>query len=504
MKVRYLVFGAALLLLALCGCQIKEWQTPTWDVDLNVPLINKKFFVRDLAEDSVNFYLDGSGGIYVQAAGDFETNPLDDIPVTLLDVPQAVPLLSGTNAAGSLSLSATQDSIRLSYGVISEGAIRYNFSGMSASVTSAYIIFPEFKNSSNIPLTISYNTAGWHQVDLNGYYFGAAGSNTIINELEYELHVTSTQPNGANVGNLQIEMDGDVLFSFIRGRVSAYRIVMEESEAQVELDYPEGMNDAINMTNASITAKVYNPFSFGCLMSGQIYGTNEEGEHVTYTIPQGEAYQIHAVNEAPEGYTEVEFTGPQVNDLLQIMPTHVELRNAFFEVYNPNNLIGEMNSAQVITGTYTVRTPFTLEFMNKEIIPRDSVEISIDQANIDYIQDNVNDVQLSTSIINQLPVGGEITLYFSYTDPDLDPNDESSWQLSKSIHIYAMATPNPAQEVDINLSDTEVDTFAHSVVYMRMKIRFDNSNGPVTITATEDDYIHLRAMLKVNAHVEEP
>ncbi|HOV16651.1 MAG TPA: hypothetical protein PLF50_04055 [Candidatus Cloacimonadota bacterium] len=499
MKAKYLIFSLLILCLMFCGCEIKNFNLPSWNVNLKVPLINEHYYVSDLV-DSVNFFMENDS-IIVQASGDFEANPLNNIPVVLLDEPEDATLLSGIEATGSFSLSQAQDSIRLSYGIISQGEIDFNFSNMAPEVTSASLVFQEFRDNTGAPLTISYNNmTGWRSVNLEGYFFGQEGSDNVINQLDYDLHVTSSLPIGTPVGNLEIRMDGPVYFSLIRGIVTSYKILMNNSLANVDVEYPEGVSDAIQIKSAKITIDVHNPYSFACLMNGQIYGRNDDGEEAVYNIPQSEAYLIHPVNDASGGFTRLIFEGTEVNNLVQIMPTHVELREAFFSVYNPNHQIGEMNIHELLNGTYIVRTPLVLEFTDKEIMPADSTEIEISDDNIDLIEENINDVHLMMSIVNRLPIGGQITLFFS-TDPNFRPDVNDPSQLVKSAHLSALTYQE--QEIDLNLDKNEIKMFTHPFVYMRLKIKFDNTNGPVSITATPEDYIGIRCMLQVNAHIEE-
>jgi hypothetical protein len=491
-------------MLLFSGCQIKEFIMPTWDVQLNVPLMNDTFYVSDLI-DSVNFFPAPDNNIVFQTSGEIESDTASEMTWTSNTTVQSIQLPSQGTVNGSISMGNSQSGLQIAYAMIEQGLIQYSFSGMQSSVNTVLVTFGDIRNSDNNPLTIYYTGRNNRLVkDLAGYHIGQAGSDSLITDLSFSIQVDSGLPDGSPAGTLEIQFPTTLRFSTIRGRFSDLRMNIRQNMSQIDIDYPGNIDQAVNVTDTRINIRITNPSSFPFWLMGEYFAVNENtgATRVVDTFDsEGNPYEINPAAGSNPGITEIQFAD-SVDYLLEIMPTHIELRNAYFRISNISGMIGEISSSDIITGEYTATAPFRFILFNEPVTPRDPVVINITSDNIDLIRRNVMTAGMSLAILNQLEVGAEVTMYFGNTE-ELDPDIPATWVFSKTSHLQAGGQGAQEQLIDFNLTDHEVQFFTEPVVYMQMVFRFDATDGPVTITASQNDFIRIRSMVSVSAYVED-
>lgn len=491
------------VLILIMGCEIKKFVMPTWDVEFNVPLINTKYFVADLI-DSVSFFPAPNNGIIFETSGDLLSTPIGEISMSISDEPQTIPILSGIQIPGAINFEDNAE-WEVSFGLVSSGTVLYRFTDMSPSVTLVYIEFPDIINDSGEPVRLYYNQNQNEQVyDVAGFYLGAENSNTIINQLNFVIVAQSSQPSGTEIGTLMISVPEELHFSKFKGVIRNLSIEIEDNNQAVEIEYPFGIDEAISLTNAKILLHIENPVSFPCILNGEFVAKNEHtGVEISVNVlnNDGLPYIINPSVNNQSVITEIIFDS-NVNELLSIMPTQIAFKNAGYTITSPDNTIGEIQSSDVITGTYIIHSPLDFVVYDSMIEPKDSLKIEISSENIETIKKNINNASLQVYVINKLPIGAEANLYFG-TDPNLSPSNPDSWILYKSAHIAAVTSPVTEQIITLCMTKEELELFTNETVYMRQTFHFDASNGPVSISASPADYIHLRSMIKVNTHIVE-
>lgn len=490
--------------LLLSACNVEKFDMPTWDVTLNVPMMNENYYVSELI-DSVNFFPAPDNGLLFRTTGEIRTEDVGNIAVDTGVSTDDVPILSGINTQTEFPFSDVQNGRELAYGLIGSGKIWCDFSNIDLQTTEITLTFDEILDENNQALVIDFDgTAGLQETDLTGYHIGTPGSDTIVETVHVSINSASGLPNGSLLGQVSLLMNEDITFSSFRGRLTNYRLVTEENSTSIDIDYPWGLDDAIELTNASIRISIVNPIEFPCVFYGDFYAINTStGE--TASIPvideNDQRYIIPpAVNGIPS-ITEIEFVN-QVDQLLQVMPEHVDLRDSYFLITNTNNQIGSLDFSQQITGEYVANAPFRFILYPALISPQDSVEIEISADNRKTIEENILNAHLELMILNKLPAGADATVYFSL-NPNLDPTDASTWAFSKFAVIDSYQDNPNEQPVSLDVTYDELMLFTNPKVYMKATFRFDASDGPITITASPADYIRIRGMIRVLTHVEE-
>ncbi len=503
-KIKGLPVLTVILGLLLSSCEIREFVMPSWDVELNIPLINERYYVSDLI-DNENFIAAPNNNIFFQASGEVETDYPQGLSWKQQGDPLSIPLPANNAVNGAFSMSNDSSGMQITYGEISQGTLRYAFTDMQDDIWMAQVMLWNIKDSEGNPLHILYNgTQNPQTINLAGYHIGKQGSNQVLTQLNYSVQVISDLPPGSQAGVLTIEIPGAIEFTAVRGIFSNLSLDIDQSSAEVEIDYPSQIDQAVNVTDAQIAVTVINPIGFSFFFEGQFYAVNENtGEERVIDARDDEEnpFEVAASVDGIPSITELGFAD-SVNYLLNIMPTRVELRNACFVITNPDNSIGEIRADDVITGEFLASVPFRFILYNHPITPDDAVKIGISEDNREIIRKNINSASLSLEVVNRLPVGAQVTLYFGL-DSEMDVQDEATWVFQKTGHIAPAHGQAEISLVQLELTPPEKEMFTNPEVFMLMEFAFDATNGPVTITASTADYIQVRGMVTVQAHVEE-
>jgi hypothetical protein len=94
MKSKASLVVSLLIGLLLTGCQVEKFSMPTWDVILNVPLMNTNYYVSDLV-DSVHFYADVNNTLVFQTNGDVQSVEAGNVGIETNISTGILPMLSG-------------------------------------------------------------------------------------------------------------------------------------------------------------------------------------------------------------------------------------------------------------------------------------------------------------------------------------------------------------------------------------------------------------------------
>jgi hypothetical protein len=493
-----------LMVFLLTSCNIKKFTMPTWDVNLNIPLLNEKFFVSDLI-DSVNFFPGDNNSILFQTSGTLDTEPIGAISIPMDVDTGELPLQSGIILSDTFPLSNFQTGREVAYGLISEGELRVTFSDMSPLVQSVTLTL-DIMDSNGDSLSIEYpGTEGGYVIPLAGCSVGTEDSNTIIEHVDFTVSIIANVAPLTPVGSLRLGVIDDLVFTKFRGRIPSFTIDVVDNQSHIDIEYPWGIENAIQLQEANIVLHVENPIAYPCIINGDFYAVNYttgQADTISLVDENGLPYSINPrVGDVP-GITDITFSG-NVDQLLRIMPEYIELRNANFQIENSSGEIGELNATDVISGDYIANSPFSFVLLPALITPRDTMKIEISQENSDTIRKNILSATMRVGILNQLPIGAETKMYFG-TSSSISPDDSTTWAFQpKAAHIYAKTEPNAEQIIQMNLTHDELMVFTNPVVYMKQTFLFDASDGAVTIMASPADYIQLQIMINVETHVEE-
>jgi hypothetical protein len=514
-----LVLAAALFMAA---CNVRKPVMPEWDVELNVPLMAETFFVSDLV-DSVNIVLGDGNILTLQGTGSAETPAFGDIDLNPDVESPAIPILSGIQSDATFPFVDSDPSdgtVQLSYGQLVSGVIGSRFQNVAPETQQVTVTFTELRTPAGAPFEIAWSgNSGWTNNNLEGCTIGTINSGQILQNLHFSITATSSLPNGTQIGDLTLRANSNLAFGHFQGHLDGLTFPLEESASHINVDYPYDIDEAIQLQEASLAVTLTNRLKFHCQFNGQFYAVNNDtGEERYIDILDGnnQPYMANpATNEGP-GTTHLNFTNG-IEQLLQIMPDEIEIRNGFFVINSSaSGILGEVRNSDTILGDYTINAPFIFELFESTIRLQDPIQIEISQENRDRILNNALGAELTLNVLNTVPVGATATVYIGNTEA-IDPADPDSYAYQRPVtlhskqfveaHIGDPAYPEinslGEQIITVTLSEAEVDVFAAPLVYLLWTFSFEDSDGVVTVTANTGDFIRIKSMIKAGLHISE-
>lgn len=501
---RYL-FPLLVFLLFLTACVVETPVLPTWDIDLNVPLLNETYLLADLV-DNENIYIGDDNVLVLQNSGTLSTPAIGDIQFnTAVDI-GPVPVPSGIALEGAFSPDDPEEGYQISYGLISSGAIKTRFTNVDPAVSAITISFDGIMDAAGNPLQIAYSgNNGWRTTNLTNHHMGVHNSGLLLENIGYSVQVVSTLPQGEIAADLQLKIENGLQFSEFQGSLNNYTLNIDDNLQTVDIDYPYGIEEAIQLQAARLALNFTNQLGYYCEFIGSLYAVNDiTGATVTVPIKDenGENFHLHPALEGVPQSTEI-ILSDGIAPLLQIMPHHIEIRDGLFKLRDGvSGAIGSVHAADQVTGSYTVDAPFEFLLLPHTFLLNEPKKLEISLENRDRIRKNAISAGLELQIKNMLPVGASATIYVD-TDSLFSMADSLSYAFKREVSLGSVSENPGFQPVNLSLNAEEMQIFSNPMLYFQLAFSFSSNGLPVTITASPSDYVQVKGMLKARVHIED-
>lgn len=511
---RKLIFVLAGLSLLAISCSVKKPVLPEWDVTVNVPLMQKKFFVSDLV-DSVNIIIGDDDVLVLRGTGSAETPMFGNVEISSNFELGPLPILSQVTVNGSVPLVDDSGNAQLAFGRFASGVIGVRFQNMHPQGHNVKLSFPDIRTASGGVFEIGYpGSSGWTNMSLEGCEIGTLNSNVLLTELRYTITPNSQLPANFELGDLTVRLDSPFSFELFQGHLDNMQLPLENSESTINIDYPNNIEDAIQLQAASLYVSLTNQVGFACEFHGEFYAINTRNGQ-SRSIPildnNNQPFTANPATAAGAGITELMFENG-IEQLLQIMPDQIEIRNAYFLINSSSaGDIGTVRSSDIIVGDYQLDAPFVFELLESTIRLQDPIQINISEENRTRILNNARDAALSVLVKNRLPIGARADMYVGNT-AEIDPADPATYLFTRSVTLHSRQwveqhpgdpdiNANGEQMLTLELSEAEVNVFANPSVFLLWTFSFENSGGVVQITASPADYIQIKSMVRAGLHI---
>lgn len=500
----------ALLLLGACDINL-EPQLPDWDVDLTLPLLNERFLVSDLV-DSVNVVISETDVLTITANGEASTPDFGEVNFTPNIVLEDLPLLSGIDIQTVVPLVDPTGSVFLSYGHIEQGHLSFNINLADPANASVTLILPDVTTPEGDPLTLQSNdNPNWQYADLEGYRVGVEDSGVILDELQVHLIISSNQPYGTPLGTSGIRIDSQIGFDYFQGYLYDYERAIAGTYASIEIDYPDGFENAVILQEAELYLELTNEVGFGATFHGMIHAINETTGQERWVDVLDETGQPFFVYPA-------ELSGPVITDLsfsnglaevLQIIPSRVELVDGYLLINGGHDGIpGFVRETHRIYCAYQVDLPCNFVINDYEFTMPTPTQIDVAAETQSQILNRVLAATLTLEAVNHIPVGAAATLFVG-TSEAIDPADPATYNFAKQVTLHSSEYVGPdvnadgEQLISLALDEAELAVFANPKVFVLASLSLEPSLGPVIIHASPSDYIQIRGMLSAKLRVSE-
>lgn len=490
------------ILLLFGACEIQKPSLPVWDIDLAIPLVNDSYYILELV-DSVNIVIGDDDLLFLTGTGDVDTPEIGEVEFNPAIDESDIPLPSGINQSFELPFFDSQNNAQLFYGLVDTGSLSYRLNNILPETQEITISIADITDNQGQPLTLNYNGVdGWQTINLAGYHFGEQNSTTQLSALEVSFHATSTLPNGSILGTLDVRMNEAMSFSLFQGELNHMQLGINSSSASIDIDYPNGIDEAITLHDARLQIDVINHMGFTSEFSGFFEARRgTEVRRIPIVDEDGNNYVIAQSQNGNPGFSTLIFDN-NISTLMQIMPEHIEIVDAAFTI-NTESGYGTLHKSDRIYMHYTVDAPFRFWLHDHTVSVEEAVKINISEDNREYISDNMLEAGLELEVMNKIPLGGWVRGYFGIS-PNIDPADTTTYSFSKELQLHSSQVSDTWQTLPpLTLTRSDLDLFINPEIYLKWEFSFEESQSLVEITATSADFIAIRSMLKGKLRIDQ-
>jgi hypothetical protein len=489
-------------------CTFKSPSKPVWQVQLEIPLINRVFSMKDIIDDTDELTVDS---VAQEVVFTFE----EEIDTALVGEYLSVDGIAIDNIypLGNISDSiAMADSLIIERGEIKKGSVYFQIENDNPFDVHVIFELPDLKENGN-PFIIDRIVAGFfsNTRELEGYSF----TPSLVGDQNFVRFYAQAFGNGSP-GTVQIRLEiNDVSFYSVRGWLKDVDVSIEETEQEITI--PEEIK-GLKIASADMKLKMLNGIQAPGAMNLWIEGINGDLEQ--------EVLHIEDEIDAAPGPGQVGETTihADVTDFINILPSTVRYWGTIKvgKGYTPGDTL-EIRQDDFVTGTVVFSAPLIIEIESRT--NQGEVDtVRIGKGTRDVVRDNLKEISIVTEIENHTPLSADVSLLFSktvgdstlYEFYDQNPNNfltigplslaEAELVVSEifsSGTIWAVGESGTSQWNQVLIEGRDIGYFTEEEIYMGVKIVFKGTQGK-QVKVMPSDYIRIKAYGSVQALTKIP
>lgn len=495
----------------------KQPVTPSWDVELNVPVGSKTFTIEDIVKKqdqitilptrTLKFVTDT---IQQDTTLDFLFNNTFD-----MEADTSFPVVS---TSLEFNMIAGRDSVRMDSAEIQSGDVKYRMVNNNSFAVSVSFVFPgltrvnggtidTFKISANVPANQSVQVT----IPMNNYKYKQPPNQPFGSTRPGVWIKGKVGSSFTGVGqNLEVKFQIENLkFRSFSGRVKPFDLGTKTQTVENALSGElKDFINAVTFAQAYLTLTTSTTFrGYDVLLKGfQVIGKYKNGTSPIYLLFNGNNSKDVLI---PAGQTVTEVLSTlntSINQFIKATPDSIQIRATI--VMNPQYKSGSISSFDKVSFSALFEAYSQMKIENATIT--DTAEVDWDQDTKDKISQG-NDARLDVEITNGLPFDIQFVGYF------LDKNKNklfyytrqtSSGSPGDTVINISSASINNLGEVSvptkstIKLSLTKTDFEKFNRVYAMVN-RFKISSAQnQTVIISADNYVKVKVFGKINYRVK--
>lgn len=397
-------------------------KAPTWDVELNVPVIDTTYYLEEIIKTDDNIKIDSTSGkkVYTIETDDYNNKfGVSDFIRNQLNGQflENVPVLTGDSLIGiSISSGAEVDSAHLK-----KGTLTVSINNTSSEEVTFTIKMPKFKNKAGVVFgftgIIPANGKYANGFDLSDYRYNArdqADKNLLFFQVDSKPENTSNDLLNIDITLSQTD------FYYVEGILPAKKVrdIRENIKLPLTDDVKE-LRNKIEFTNAEMILKADYISEFKDVFTAEfqnfrIEGISTSGETIFLTDKNGNQDLGNVLIDKGKFERLYDNSNSNISEFLSFMPEDV---NVLAEVIlNPTNGKGIATDKDTINVIMKIKS--SSEIRIKEFTMTDTLDFEIDKDMRKEIK-NGRLAEIVYNIENAIPVEHKMKLTF--VDKNFNP-----------------------------------------------------------------------------------
>jgi hypothetical protein len=450
---RFLIILFSFLSIWLVGCVDlpTSFKAPQWDVDLNLPLVNRSYTLNDIIKKQKYISVQGTSSadsIYVlQSDNYFQSTGISKfIRLTAQTSSQGNVIPVGISGSSTFYLPFPEGAEPVN-AVFTSGLLAFHIVNPNQEDISLNVVFPGILQNGtelSIPITVRALQEDSIQTSLSGYVYNLpANQKSNSGSIQALVSVLPSSLSILSSATLDFYCSG---FSF--SSVTGY--LPQKSLGTFSQSFPLNLGNTLDYRNkaslkySKIDMEVkYSPPNsnhFGIQMKNlNITGMREDGSRMTLEDSTGSSNLTFDIE---DDSTHLTFTqiNSNITSFIAFMPSKIELNTEY--IMNPGNITGSATNQDSLQFTTNFSTNSILALQRSLI--SDTMSLNFSDKDTLKIRD-AESAYINVNVENGIPLDSWLTIVF--TDGDYKPlfalNNSSG---SDSIYL-ASANVNSAGEV---------------------------------------------------------
>lgn len=511
------------LLLPLNGCfdLPEELILPEWDVDLNVPIINKTYTIYDVLKPQSKFSITGT-----LTEDDFYFVQTDNIEANS-QVTEYVRVLSQNSISQNFILPANvqpqpvfivfPEGIEINKATFISGYMSFVIENPTNGNVSSSLRIPGIRKPDGSELTIESNVAAFSEdsifYSLVNHQYILPADQPLQNKNSLQIIPSATSPAFGSYVN--VEFYGyEFRFSSINGKLPRTSLGIKRTAASFNLNDLAGYRDKFYLKEGSLKFKsVYESFHYNNfdieISNVQIIGVRNNGGEVLLERNDGQNISFNLIDEGSELI--LDESNSNLTEFIQFLPDSIVIAAEY--ILNPRN----QQVVRTITDLDSLK--FSAQFTTKSIFAIKQVYF-IDTLRVDFNQEDRDKIRVSKAAELNIQLDNAIPLDAFITAVVTDENYNPLFTLTRNLSgidsmqfLGAQVNINTGQIISptvtfntLSLDSLQIAQFANAhYLIVSTSVNTSNAGGgnpnPPTVQFKSSDWLAVKCFGKVKYHV---
>jgi hypothetical protein len=394
---------------------------------------------------------------------------------------------------------STEDENQLKEALINSGSIHIEFlNQLNLGAHISYTLLDLVDASSGVPFqnedSIQSNETWADDIILDGLRIINSlnpgefiDSLTVIAQAETDSGFVTVRASDEISVSLQ---SSEISFSYVKGILEQDTLEFDPVTENDIVDY-NGFTGGFEIEGAQLLVELQNDINIeNIFLNGRITGFHKNDQaQITDSA-------VVVINDEiiVMGYNRILLEGPEVNNLLNILPTDIQASG--FVVYSG---MAEVSTGDVISGNYLFSTPLRVQIVDPEPIKIDPDTLDdVDEDFQDSAGRDIKSIRIHADILNHSPLGGEVQLFVSadFTRDDLydttayfNPDSEFIKTFNVSPGQVDPLTGFVSQPIEsqttLELNTQELNVFKNDRLQVGVLLNLEETNGFVVLRGSD-------------------
>jgi len=338
-----------------------------------------------------------------------------------------------------------------------------------------------------------------------------------VNTLYYTLEVQMDSSDGyvrlssEDYISADVQMDS-LYFDYLEGELDTIDVDIDPTNID-NIDFFGDFNGDVRLNDLSMTLTFENQIDFPINVNLAIAGYHEnDSGQITDSVVIHIQRTIDAASVSPETKIVLDRTSttPSIVDLLEILPTRIEVSGSAFIAGE-----GSISVGQGLRVLYDIESPLSFEIKTPLVQNTEIDTMLQEDMDADFrkaLTEDVNDAYIDFEFTNGLPIGAHVVFYLADDPAELYDTDiaDSSRKFIFEIDLNAAQTGEDGYvsapsvtKVHVNLSEQTLAIFKQNTLYSREDFTIQPTQGPVRVRQNDELQIGGKVHVKYTVNIDE-